>query len=125
MVRYGYEQILLLALLVSTQQIAWEWIPGIASFVRDALDAAAAELASLTAAGRGPMICSELVYRCYEEAGEQYHIRIVGADYHEGFLFAAPQPTHRTVPTQPVGNPAEIAVVQAKAKAFIAQYQLA
>ena len=82
--RYGYEQILLLAALTSTRRLpVVGWIPGLSRIVRTIVDAAAAEIANLLAEGREPMICSELVYRCYAEAGQEYRLRIAGAELKE------------------------------------------
>ncbi len=75
--RYAYEQILLLALLTSTRKIG---IPGVSFLLRQILDSAAGLLADLISAGREPVICSELVYRCYDQAGPAYKLLIRGAD---------------------------------------------
>ena len=64
--RYAYEQIVLLAFLCLTRRLPAA--PALRSFVRGVLDAAAAALAKQVAAGSEPMICSEFVYRCYDEA---------------------------------------------------------
>ncbi len=72
--QYAYEQILLLALLVTTRRIP---VAGI--IIRPILDHAADLLNRLMDLGREPMICSELVYRCFAEAGPQYLPQIVGA----------------------------------------------
>jgi hypothetical protein len=81
--RYAYEQILLLAILASTRRIpVISWIPGLSIIVRNILDNAADVLARIMAAGQEPVICSELVYRCYSEAdaGGKYRLAIRGAD---------------------------------------------
>jgi hypothetical protein len=79
--RYAYEALLLLALLTTTRRAR---IPAMGPILRHFLDEAAAAadvvLAKLTAAGKQPMICSELVYRCYAEAGDKYKIGVRGAD---------------------------------------------
>jgi hypothetical protein len=75
--RYAYEQILLLALLAGTRRIP---VPGLGFILRKVLDPAAEVLGRIIAAGRQPMICSELVYRCYVQAGAKYFLRIRGAD---------------------------------------------
>ena len=64
--RYAYEQILLLAFLCITRELAGSSVLG--RLVRETLDAAAAYLLRLFDAGRQPMICSEFVFRCYGEA---------------------------------------------------------
>ncbi len=75
--RYAYEEIVLLAMLASTRRLP---IPGLGLVLRNVLDSASEVLARMVAAGKQPMICSELVYRCYVEAGQKYFIRIRGAD---------------------------------------------
>lgn len=77
--RYAYEEVLLLALLAATRQ-ATAPIPFLGMILRNILDHAADELARLMAAGKEPLICSELVFRCYDQAGTAYQIRIRGAD---------------------------------------------
>jgi hypothetical protein len=69
--RYAYEQILLLAFLCLTRKV--KVTPALRPLVRSALDRAASFLNDLaqgaTGAGsREPMICSEFVYRSYDEA---------------------------------------------------------
>ena len=81
--RYAYEEILLLAVLASTRQIpVVSWIPGLNLIIRNVLDRAADLLARLAAGNKEPVICSELVYRCYAEADAtgKYHLAIRGAD---------------------------------------------
>jgi hypothetical protein len=81
--RYAYEQILLLAVIASTRRIpAPSWIPGLAMVLRSVFDNAGEFLARITSAGKEPVICSELVYRCYAEArpDRHYSLDIVGAD---------------------------------------------
>ena len=75
--RYAYEQLLLLAVLATTRKVK---VPLIGPVVRTLLDSAASLLMRLTAAGKQPVICSELVYRCYAQAGADYKIAIKGAD---------------------------------------------
>jgi hypothetical protein len=80
---YAYQQIVLLAILASTRQIP---LPAIGRrFIRSALDHAAAALnAFLDRDGNRSMICSEFVYRCYEEAPggppPPYHLGVVLGD---------------------------------------------
>jgi hypothetical protein len=80
---YAYQQIVLLALLASTRKIP---LPPIGRrFVRSALDHAAAALNTfLDKDGNKLMICSEYVYRCYEEAPggppPPYHLGILLGD---------------------------------------------
>lgn len=76
--RYGYEQLLLLAFLALTRKL--KVTPILRAVLRKTLDSAAALVARLTAAGREPMICSEFVYRCYDEAlpasDDEYSIEV-------------------------------------------------
>jgi hypothetical protein len=64
--RYSYEQIMLLAFLCLTRRLPLT--PSLHLLVRRVLDSAASRVAALLAGGREPMICSEFVYRCYDEA---------------------------------------------------------
>jgi hypothetical protein len=64
--RYAYEQLILLALLTLTRKP--KVTPILRFLVRSVLDAAAAVLARLAGGSQEPMICSEYVYRCYDEA---------------------------------------------------------
>lgn len=63
--RYAFEQVLLLAFLCIARNLADS--PVLGGLVRETLDAAAGFLLRLFDAGRQPMICSEFVFRCYEE----------------------------------------------------------
>jgi hypothetical protein len=69
--RYAFEDIILLALLTSIRHI-----PVIGPILRFILDDAAELIARLLAEGKHPLICSALVFRCFEEAGERYHIHV-------------------------------------------------
>lgn len=75
-VPYGYQQILLLALLCATRQVP---LPGLAGkLLRRALDGAAAVLNRMVdnAEGTRFMICSEYVYRAYLEGGSVLAIEV-------------------------------------------------
>jgi hypothetical protein len=64
--RYAYQQILLLALLAVTRRIP---APRVAKrLIRSALDHAASALGDMLPSGASWMICSEFVYRCFNEA---------------------------------------------------------
>lgn len=79
--RYAYEEIILLAFLTATRRLPINgWIPGLGRILRTIMDNATNVVNKMIAAGKEPMICSELDYRCYVEAGEKYRIKIVGAD---------------------------------------------
>jgi hypothetical protein len=78
--RFGFEQILLLAFLCITRNLAGSSVLG--RLIRETLDAAAAFLLHLFNTGREPMICSEFVVRCYREAlpgSVDLPVRIPGA----------------------------------------------
>jgi hypothetical protein len=64
--RYDYEAIVLLALLCTTRRLPFPAL--LKPMIRSLLDAAAAWLVKITNAGEVCMICSDLVYRCYNEA---------------------------------------------------------
>lgn len=63
--RYAYEQFLLLGILTLSRTAN---LPLVAPVLRGFLDNSTEYLTSLIAAGKSPMICSELVYRCYFES---------------------------------------------------------
>lgn len=71
--RYAFEELLLLALLCTSRRLP---LP----FLRWSLDHAASAIVDMVDAGKEPMTCSELVYRCFTEAGEAYRPRITGVD---------------------------------------------
>ncbi len=78
---YAYEGVILLAFLVATRRLPFDgWVPGLGRMLRTIFDSAADALNEILSAGREPMICSELIYRCYCEAGDPYKLEIVGAD---------------------------------------------
>lgn len=64
--RYAFEQVLLLAFLCITRNLAESNVLG--GLIRETLDAAAGFLLHLFDTGRQPMICSEFVFRCYDES---------------------------------------------------------
>jgi hypothetical protein len=64
--RYGYEQLVLLAFLTLTRKL--KATPTLRTIIRHTLDAAAAVLTRYLSQDREPMICSEFVYRAYDEA---------------------------------------------------------
>jgi len=64
--RYGYEQLLLLAFLCLTRKL--KVAPSLHALMRRSLDAAAALLTRLLSQNSQPMICSEFVFRAYDEA---------------------------------------------------------
>ena len=63
----------LLALLCTSRRLP---LP----FMRWALDSAASLLVDMVDGGKEPMLSSELVYRCFSEAGKEYCPRITGVD---------------------------------------------
>ncbi len=64
--RYGFEQLVLLAFLCLTRKL--KVTPSLRILIRRVLDAAAATVTRLLSQNREPMICSEFVYRAYDEA---------------------------------------------------------
>ena len=64
--RYGYEQLLLLAFLCLTRKL--RLTPTMRYLVRSVLDSATSSLTALVSQKKQPMICSEYVYRTYDEA---------------------------------------------------------
>ena len=114
--RYAYEQILLLAALAGSRRIpVVSDIPFLRWILRNILDNAADILAKIVAGGKEPMICSELVYRCYTESGPQYDLMIRGADTLAARAKALPA----------FGDPQEAQAIQAELDAFMAKYQRA
>lgn len=71
--RFAYEEVVLLALLCTTRRLPLPFLRGI-------LDSAAAVIADMLDEGKQPMVCSELVYRCFAEASPAYRLRIRGVD---------------------------------------------
>jgi hypothetical protein len=75
---YAYSQIILLGLLLGTRRIP---IPGIAQILRHFLEDAADHLNKMINAGKKVIICSELVYKCFYDVGnDAYGIEIAGVD---------------------------------------------
>jgi hypothetical protein len=131
--RYAYEQLLLLAFLAATRRLPLVgWIPGLGLLLRSFLDPAAKLLAQIIAAGKEPMICSELVYRCYEEAGQPvYQIKIRGADILKAASLAAAPTLAQASAFNAGSSLAEAQVlreqqdVQMAAREFLSAYTLA
>jgi hypothetical protein len=63
---YAYEQIVLLAFLGTSRRLAVT--NGLGALLRRVLDGAAEVMERFLVGKREPMICSEFVYRCYDEA---------------------------------------------------------
>lgn len=84
--RYAYEQFLLLGILTLSRTAN---LPLIAPVLRGFLDNSSEYLTSLIAAGKRPVICSELVYRCYSELDSTglYTIKIKGNDLNENDIY--------------------------------------
>jgi hypothetical protein len=120
--RYAYEQILLLALLCSTRKLTSAvHMPGLAMVIRNVLESAGDVLDHLTAAGKEPVICSELVYRCYfnANAGGKYKLTIMGADIPGLMALEAAAQAFDPRITE------ELRELQAEAIAFLSQYAVA
>ena len=122
--RYAYEQILLLAALAATRRIpVVSDIPFLRWMLRNILDNAAEVVAKIVAAGKEPMICSELVYRCYTESGPQYDLVIRGADTLAARMQARLLLSQAAI--APGGNLQEAEALQAELDAFLAKYERA
>jgi hypothetical protein len=67
--RYAYEQILLLAFLALTRKLPVA--VSLRALLRSILDRAAQVVSGIVGLGKEPMICSEFVYRCYDEAAPE------------------------------------------------------
>jgi len=86
-VPYAYQQIVLLAILSLTRCFP---LPPIGRrLVRATLDQAAAALNDLVEKGRQLMICSEFVFRCYDEADPEaspnpYQLMVMPAEFGRG-----------------------------------------
>ena len=77
-VPYAYEELVLLAVLSMTRRAPIS-NPLMRRVLRSTLDHAAELLNSLVDRGSDLMICSEYVYRCYDEAGDPaFHLTIDG-----------------------------------------------
>lgn len=77
--RYSYESVLLLAVLTSARKLR---VPVVSWMLRNILENALSVLNRITEAGKQPMICSELVFRCFNEALPKfrYDLSITGVD---------------------------------------------
>jgi hypothetical protein len=64
--RYAFEQLFLLAMLSITRKV--KITPVFDKLVRSILDSAADKIIGITNDEKEPMICSEFVFRCYDEA---------------------------------------------------------
>lgn len=115
--KYAYDELFLLAALCSTRQLAAIMkSPGMAMFVRDFLDSAMEKLSNLMASGTKPVICSEMVFRCFENAmpAGTYTLVIKGSDI----------PSAQAVQGIIAENP-DAAAIQAQAAAFLQNYSQA
>jgi hypothetical protein len=121
--QYGYEQILLLALLCATRREAQENLtPVQALILRRILDSAAEVVATMIHAGHTPMICSELVYKCYTEAGSRYAILVRGADLPAAAPLGA---LESLAPGRAAAAPAAQSAFQEEASRFLLNYAVA
>ena len=88
--KYGYSQIVLLAFLAMSRKV--KITPIFNRLLRALLDKAAATLDGIVSGDEKHMICSEFVYRCYDEAlPDQYDIytlRVAGFKYPDPVLGA-------------------------------------
>ena len=122
--RYAYEQLVLLAALAGSRRIpVVSDIPFLRWILRNILDNAAEIISKIVAAGKEPMICSELVYRCYTESGPQYDLVIRGADTLATRARALPVLGGSLAAS--AGHSQEAEAIQVELDAFMAKYQRA
>jgi hypothetical protein len=76
--RYGYEQIMLLAFLAATRTASARLPLLVRQTMRQVLDEGAARISDLVRQKRQPLICSELVYRCFQGATPPYPVAVRG-----------------------------------------------
>jgi hypothetical protein len=91
--------------------------------LRNILDNAAEVVSRIVSGGKEPLICSELVYRCFKEAGSRYDNEIRGADIlamRARATLSSSEGGLRTG-TAPLEDP----VIGAELDAFLAKYQVA
>lgn len=125
--RYAYEALLLLALLTTTRRVSADISPQLARILRPLLDEAFSILTDLMADGKEPMICSELVYRCYTEADAgKYPIGIPGLTAlalatEEGVM----TPMSAALAAQPTIAAPEIIALQRDAEELLQMYLMA
>jgi hypothetical protein len=128
--RYAYEDILLLAMLTATRRLPIGWVPGLELILRNILDSAAEVVANLVAQGREPLICSEFVYRVFDEADStgKYKILVVGSDISGTAsvqsLVAGPMAGTLSATDSPA-EAAAMADIQARAQSFLQKYNIA
>jgi hypothetical protein len=123
--RYAYEQIILLATLAGTRRIpVVSDIPFLRWILRNILDNAAEVISNIVAAGKEPMICSELVYRCYTESGPQYDLIIRGADTLAMRARSIPL-SSGSISAAALGQIHEVTAIEAELDTFIAKYEVA
>jgi hypothetical protein len=76
--QYAYSQILLLGILLATRRVP---LPGMSYLLRPFMDEAADKLNELFNGQKQVIICSELVYQCFNNVGEpEYQIEVAGVD---------------------------------------------
>ncbi|KAB3530499.1 hypothetical protein [Alkaliphilus serpentinus] len=77
-IKYAYDHLILLAILAVTRDIPLDYMTK--KILRNIIDNAASYLFKLLDKGKTPMVCSELVYRCFSEADDhkKYQLSITG-----------------------------------------------
>lgn len=75
---YGYEQIMLLAFLAATRTASARLPLLVRQTMRHVLDEGAAKVSDILRDKRQPLICSELVYRCFTGAKPEYAVALRG-----------------------------------------------
>jgi len=116
---YAYSQILLLGILLATRRVP---LPGVSNLLRPILDEAAEKLNEWFNGQKKVIICSELVYQCFNMVGKpEYQISVAGVD--PTVVSAGLAPRMTLMPTiTPVSDDAHFAKDTA---AFLATYQMA
>ncbi|HXF34484.1 MAG TPA: hypothetical protein VN603_07925 [Candidatus Acidoferrales bacterium] len=112
--QYAYEPSLLVAVLAATRRVPLGTLSTVLSRV---LDDAGAELDKILAAGKEPLISSELVSRCYAEAGREYRLVVVRKTAQGNAAW------NRSAPTEP--ETPDDADVRRRAASFLARYAVA
>ena len=118
--RYAYEQILLLGFICATRKIVGNES---GPLVRAVIEAATRINHLLSDSNKEPMICSELVYRCYNDfakpnrysislrshdnIGTKSQVRSYQASYYNDSIIDIPEPTFSSVES---GSPWDVAI---------------
>lgn len=115
---YAYSEVMLLGVLLATRKLP---VPEMAPILRHVLDEAAAWVNDRLTTGAKPVICSELVYRCYSDAQPQkYGLSVRGVDLAN--ISVSPAPHENLIPFATLA--AEASHLAKEASSFLATYLL-